>query len=59
MVVESTAGKIVLIALAVVGALTVLSVFGMFFMHFTMMGASPFHGLTSFMPWTCRSMMGG
>ena len=59
MVVESTAGKIVLIALAAVGALTVLNVIGMFFMHFTMMGDSPFYGLTSFMPQIRRGMMGG
>jgi ABC-type phosphate transport system auxiliary subunit len=59
MVMDSTAAKISLVVLAVIGALVVLSAFGMFFMHSSMMGNSTLHGLWSSMAGMCRGMMGG
>lgn len=35
---DSTAAKITLVVLALIGALVLLSAFGMFFMHSSMMG---------------------
>lgn len=59
MVTKSTPGKIVLIALAILGALFVLSTVGMLFMHSSMMGGSPLHGFMSSIAGMCRGMMGG
>ena len=59
MVLESTAVKIALGMLALVGALVLLSAFGMFFMHSSMMGGSTLHGLWSSIAGMCRGMMGG
>lgn len=59
MVMDSTAAKIALVILAVIGALVVVSAFGMFFMHSSMMGSSTLHGLWSSIASMCRGMMGG
>ena len=56
---DSTAAKIALVVLAFIGALVVLSAFGMFFMHSSMMGSSMLNGLWSSMAGLCRGMMGG
>lgn len=58
-VMDSTAAKIALVVLALIGALVLLSAFGMFFMHTSMMGGSPLHGLWSSIAGMCRGMMGG
>lgn len=59
MTIESTAGKIILITLSILGALFVLSAVGMFFMHSSMMGGSPVHGFVSSIARMCGGMMGG
>ena len=56
---RSGAARIAVITLAVIGALLVLSGVGMFFMHGTMMGGRPLHGLFSSMMGICRGMMSG
>lgn len=55
---RSGAVRIVVITLAVLGALVVLGGVGMLFMHGAMMGGSSLHGLLPSMIGTCRSMMG-
>lgn len=59
MVMNSTPAKMAFLVLAVIGALALLSAFGMFFMHSGMAGGSAFHGLWSSMAGACRGMMGG
>lgn len=59
MVMNTTPAKIALAVLAVIGALVLLSAFGMFFMHSNMMAGSTMHGLWSSMAGMCRGMMGG
>lgn len=59
MTIESTAGKIILITLAILGALVVVSAVGMLFMHSSMMGGSPMHGFMSSIAGMCRGTMGG
>ena len=56
---DSTAAKITLVVLALIGALVLLSAFGMFFMHSSMMGSSSLHGVWLSMASMCRGMMGG
>lgn len=56
---DSTAAKITLVVLALIGALVLLSAFGMFFMHSSMMAGSSLHGLWLSMASMCRGMMGG
>jgi hypothetical protein len=58
MTIESMAGKIILITLAILGALFVLSMVGMLFMHSSMMGGSPMHGFMSSIARMCGGMMG-
>ena len=52
-------GKVMLIILAIIGAVVLLSAAGMFGMHSTMMGGSASHGLWTSMVSMCRGMMGG
>lgn len=59
MAIGSTAAKIALVVLALIGALVLLSALSMFFMHSSMMGDSAMHGLWSSMAGLCRGMMGG
>jgi hypothetical protein len=54
---RSEAARIVVITLAVIGALVVLGGAGMLFTHGAMMGTSPLHGLFSSMMGMCRGMM--
>jgi hypothetical protein len=57
--INSTAGKIVLIFLAILGALVILSAIGMLFMYSSMMGSAPLHGVMSSMFRVCGGMMDG
>jgi hypothetical protein len=59
MVMGSTAVKIVIILLAIIGAFVLLSAFGMLFMHGSMMGTYRVPGLLSSIVSICRGMMGG
>ncbi len=59
MVMSSTLAEIALGMLAVIGALVLLSAFGMFFMHSGMTGGSALHGFWLSMANMCRGMMGG
>lgn len=54
---RSGAVRIVVITLAVIGALVVLGGVGMLSMHGAMMGGSSLHGLLSSMMGMCRGMM--
>ena len=56
--IRSGAVRIVVITLAVIGALVVLGGVSMFSMHGAMMGGSSLHGLLSSMMGMCRGMMG-
>lgn len=58
MVMNFTAAKIALVVFAVIGALVLLSAFGMLLMHSGMTGGSTLHGLWLSMPDMCRGMMG-
>lgn len=53
------AARVAVITLAVIGGLAVLGGVSMLFMHSTMMGGTPFHGLLSSMRGMCQGMMGG
>jgi hypothetical protein len=54
---RSGAVRIVVITLAVIGALVVLGGVGMLSLHGAMMGGSSLHGLLSSMMGICRGMM--
>lgn len=54
---RSDAARILVITLAVIGALVVLGGAGMLIMHGSMMGNTPLHGLFSSMVSLCRGMM--
>lgn len=55
---DSTAAKVVVIVLAIVGTLVLLSAFGMLFMHGSMMGGSRVSGLLSSIVSIRRGIMG-
>lgn len=57
--VRSDATRILVITLAVIGALVVIGSAGMLVMHSSMMGDTPLHGLFSSMAAMCHGMMGG
>lgn len=53
-----TVGKVMLIILAIIGAVVLLGAAGMFAMHSSMMGSSASQGLWTSMVSMCRGMMG-
>ncbi|MES2535571.1 MAG: hypothetical protein V4632_06825 [Pseudomonadota bacterium] len=54
----SQISKVILIILAAIGALALVGIFSMMFMHGAMMGGTSFKGLGSSMMQGCYGMMG-
>ena len=56
---DSSVVRIIVIALATIGAFVMLSAVSMLFMHTSMMGGAAGNGMWASMVSLCRGMMGG
>ena len=56
---DSSVVRIIVIALAAIGALVLLGAISMLFMHTSMMGPAAGNGVWASMVSLCRGMMGG
>ena len=56
---DSSVVRIIVIALATIGAFVLLSAVSMLFMHTSMMGGAAGNGMWASMVRLCRGMMGG